>query len=331
MNILFYCPSKFNLKSKNNNSLGGIETLNLELSNILSSNKYKIFLSTICKKVFRKKNLINLPISTIKKKYSKFDFDYIISSNDPSIFNYYKNSINILWMHNTLAIEKAIRKKKIISILTNNINAVFVSEYLKKNTSKLFNFKSRTVIPNFLSKEFNKIKFSYHRKPNVIWSVSRSRGLDKFINIWINDISKKYSKAKLHIFGIEKYNDKNKLKKYNVFFHGRVKKKVLKKYYEKSVCSICLGYDETFCLNAIESMACGTPVLSFKMTALNSLIKSGKNGYKTENFKDLSLKIKKIINLRLEKRKKIIKTTLLFSKKYKIEKIKKKWEKLIIR
>ena len=55
MNILFYCPLKFNLKSKNNNSLGGIETLNLELSNILSLNKYKIYLSTICKKVLKKK------------------------------------------------------------------------------------------------------------------------------------------------------------------------------------------------------------------------------------------------------------------------------------
>ena len=75
-------------------------------------------------------------------------------------------------------------------------------------------------------------------------------------------------------------------------------------------------------------MSCGTPVLSFKMTALNSLIKNGKNGYKAENFKDLASKIKKIISLRLEKRKKIIKTTLSFSSKYKIKKIKKKWEKL---
>ena len=51
--------------------------------------------------------------------------------------------------------------------------------------------------------------------------------------------------------------------------------------------------------------------------------------YKTENFKDLALKIKKIINLKLEKRKKIINRSILFSKKYKIEKIKKKWERLI--
>ena len=57
-------------------------------------------------------------------------------------------------------------------------------------------------------------------------------------------------------------------------------------------------------------------------------VKNGKNGYKAENFKDLASKIKKIISLRLEKRKKIIKTTLSFSRKYKIKKIKKKWEKL---
>ena len=34
MKILIYCPSKFNLNSKNNDKLGGIETLNLELSKI---------------------------------------------------------------------------------------------------------------------------------------------------------------------------------------------------------------------------------------------------------------------------------------------------------
>ena len=68
MNILFYCPLKFNLKSKNNNSLGGIETLNLELSNILSLNKYKIYLSTICKKVLKKKKFNKFTNLDYKKK-----------------------------------------------------------------------------------------------------------------------------------------------------------------------------------------------------------------------------------------------------------------------
>ena len=35
---------------------------------------------------------------------------------------------------------------------------------------------------------------------------------------------------------------------------------------------ICLGYDETFCLNAIESMSMGVPVISLGKTSLNELI-----------------------------------------------------------
>ena len=57
MNILFHCPSKFSLNSKNINSLGGIETLNLELSKNLSLKGYNVYLSTICTKIIKKKKI----------------------------------------------------------------------------------------------------------------------------------------------------------------------------------------------------------------------------------------------------------------------------------
>ena len=44
MNILFHCPTKFDLNSIGNSKLGGIETLNLELCNNLSSKNYNIYL-----------------------------------------------------------------------------------------------------------------------------------------------------------------------------------------------------------------------------------------------------------------------------------------------
>ena len=31
---------------------------------------------------------------------------------------------------------------------------------------------------------------------------------------------------------------------------------------------ICLGYDETFCLNALEANSCGLPIITFAKTAL---------------------------------------------------------------
>ena len=328
MNILFYCPSKFNLVSKKNDRLGGIEILNLELSKNLSKKKYKVYLSTVCKKIIKKKNLINLPISTIKKNYDKYNFDCVISSNDPNIFNYFKNSKKVLWMHNTLAIEKALRKNKLFSILSNKINTVFVSRYLDKNTSKLYNFKSRIVIPNFLEKRFENQKIQNKRNPWIIWSVSREKGLYESINIWKN-IVKLYPQMQFHIFGIKKFNNKKKLKKYNIYFHSRVSKNVLIRYYKKSLASLCLGYDETFCLNAIESMSCGLPVISLKKTSLNDLIKNNVNGYKVDNFKQVYQKILKIKNMSNKKRSIFINKTYSYSKKYYFNKIQLKWMKII--
>ena len=328
MKILFYCPSKFNLVSKNKDRLGGIETLNLELSRNLSLNKYKVYLSTICKKIIKKNNLVNLPISLIKKNYDNYKFDCIISSNDPNIFNHFKNSKKVLWMHNTLAIEKALRKKKLFSIFNNKINAVFVSKYLDKNTSKLYNFKSRIVIPNFLEKRFENQKIQNKRNPWVIWSVSRERGLYETINMWKN-IVKLYPKMQFHIFGINKFINKKKLKKYNIYFHNRVSKDILIKYYKKSLASLCLGYDETFCLNAIESMSCGVPVISFKKTSLNDLIKNNVNGYKVDNFKQIHQKILKIKNMSNKERSIFINKTYSYSKKYYFKKIQFKWINVI--
>ena len=328
MKILIYCPSKFNLNSKNNDKLGGIETLNLELSKNLSQNTFKIYLSTICKKIIKKKNLINLPIATIKKNSNKYYFDCVISSNDPNIFNYFKDSKKILWMHNTLAIEKALRKKKFFSILTNKINAIFVSKYLDINTSKLYNFKTRKIIPNFLDKRFENQKKNYKRNLKLIWAVSRDKGLFETINMW-KKIVKLYPKMEFHIFGIKEFDNKKKLKKFNIHFHNRVSKKILIKHYKKSLASLCLGYDETFCLNAIESMSCGVPVISFKKTSLNRLIKNNINGFKVDNFNQIYEKIIKMINMNNKRRTTLINKTYTYSKKYYFKNIKYKWMKLI--
>lgn len=55
MNILFYCPFNFNLDSSNLRSLGGIESLNIELCKYLSKSKHEFFLASYCKKIIKKK------------------------------------------------------------------------------------------------------------------------------------------------------------------------------------------------------------------------------------------------------------------------------------
>ena len=329
MNILFYCPSKFNINSSFIDKLGGIETLNYELSKELSKkNNINIYLATICNKIIKNKRLTNLPIKDLVK--NEYIFDVIISSNNPIIFNKYLNSKKILWLHNTLALEKALRKKVLFSILTNKINVLFVSKYLNQITSKLYFFKKRNILPNFLPTKFENQKKNYIRKKIFIWSVQRDKGLSNVLNIWTKEIFPKNNDAKLYIFGINKKSYNKKISEYrrqNIFFYGRVSKNHLRNTYKKSLAMICLGYDETFCLNALEANSCGLPIITFGKTALKSFTINGKNGYLVDNYNDLAKKIKFLCNSKLNP--KIIKYCYEYSEKFYLKRISSKWLRLI--
>ena len=330
MNILFYCPLKFSLTNSNNKSLGGIETLNIELCKILSNRKTNIFLASYCYKKNKKKGVINIPIKFLLNNYDKYKFDKIISSNDPTIFNYYKSSENFLWIHNKLQIEKSIRKGKFFSILRNKIFSIFVSKYLDNKTSQIYNFKKRFVIPNFLDPKFENLPFNKVRKPYFVWSVQRSKGLNEIIMQWKKSVYSKNNKLKLFIFGINKkslitYNIKN-LKKFNIFFKGRVNKKILINYYLNSMGMICLGYDETFCLNAIESFSCGLPIITFGHTAVSE-ISNKKNSILVSSFDEIPDQILKLNNMKTFARTKLINNCIKFSKNYYLKNLINIWYK----
>ena len=320
MKILINCPSNFNISSQFIKKIGGIETLNLDLAKLLSRKKINITLSSYCKKKIKKNKILNIPIDLIKKKSHRYNFDTIISSNDSTIFNYFPNSDKFLWLHNQLQIEKSIRKKQFISIFKNKPNVVFVSSFLKSITSRIYPFKSTYIIPNFLTSEFTKTKLSnITREPIFVWSVQRDRGLNDTIEMWIKKIFPKSKKAFFYILGLNELNQKYDIKflrSRNIIFLGRVSKKKLKEIYFKSTAMICLGYDETFCLNALEANSCGLPIISFGKSALKDFVKNNFNGFIVENYEQLSSKILFLLNLNSLKKKKIINNSILNSKKY---------------
>ena len=92
---------------------------------------------------------------------------------------------------------------------------------------------------------------------------------------------------------------------------------------------ICLGYDETFCLNALEANSCGLPVITFGKTALNEMIIDKKNGFIINDFDDLEKKINYIINLKNKQRINLIKNSIQTTKKYHIKNIIYLWLKLL--
>lgn len=312
MKILIYVNTKQNFHNTNN--LGGIEILNFDLYNYL------------------KKHYKTLLTNSLTTKIKKTKWDIVISSNDSIVFDLVDTKRKILWLHNKLQIEKAFRKKQLFSILFNNIEAVFVSNYLNYKTSKLYGFKKRIVIPNFLPKIFENYKNtkkSYLTKKKIVWSVQREKGLNKVIEIWINKINVMAPKAELHIF-VENKKNVNKLIKKNIFFHGKIPRNKLLDFYKNSIGMICLGYDETFCLNAIEAMKMGLPVISLGETALNELIINKKNGYKINNIENIYKPILNLIDLNSNQRNKISKSSIKFTKKFNSKYVFNKWNNLIL-
>ena len=92
---------------------------------------------------------------------------------------------------------------------------------------------------------------------------------------------------------------------------------------------ICLGYDETFCLNALEANSCGLPILTFGKTALSNFVKNNFNGFICIDYQDLSSNIIKMINLDEQKHNKLINNSILWSKKYSLKTIIKSWLKIL--
>ena len=331
MNILLSCPSKFSLVSKNLKKLGGIESLNLELAKTLSKENINVTLATDCKKTIIKNKITNIPIDKLKTNSKNFSFDSIVSSNDTSLYSYFKKSKKILWLHNKLQIEKAIRKKNFFPINYHRPHVVFVSNYLSNFTSSFLLFKKRFVISNFLSNFFIVKKMNFDRKKIFVWSVQRDKGLSELIEIWINKIYQRDKSVKLYIFGVNNKISKSKntfLKSKNIFFFGRVSKSKLKSTYLNSLAMICLGYDETFCLNALEANSCGLPIITFGKTALKDYSISNYNSIIAKNFNDLENKIFYLSSLNKRKKDALIKNSFNHSKKFRLNIISKLWIKL---
>ena len=327
MKILFYTNSQLSSKS-----LGGIETLNLNLARYLAKKKINIYIAAVFNRILLKDGVHFIPIDYLKKNSSKYKFDIIIGSNDTSLYSYFKEAKKILWLHNKLQVEKSLRKKVFFPINFHRPNAVFVSKYLENKTSRFFLFRRRTVIPNFLTRDFFIKKINFKRKNIFVWSVQREKGLNDLIEIWINKIFPKDKSAKLFIFGINKKFSKSKsnfFKLKNIFFYGRVSKSKLKKVYQNSLAMICLGYDETFCLNALEANSCGLPIITFAKTALKDYSKHNYNSIIAKDFHDIESKIFYLLSLNKNKKKNLIQNSYDYSKKYHLEIISKKWLKFL--
>ena len=301
MKLLFINNSLINLNNKSINKVGGIEHCNIELAQGLSRLGHEVTLVSKIKNKQKVSNITNLPFNYLTSIENNNRYDIVISSNYSRAFKYKQKSIKVLWMHNELQIEKSLRKKEFLPIILNEPHVVFVSNYLKQLTTSLYPFKSKTIIPNGCSKLFLNNKRNKNIKPIFIWTVKRDRGLDEIIDIWRQIIFKKLPLAELHVHGLNvprKQNINIDYHKFNIKFFGVVSRDFLAKKYQYSTAMLHPGYDETFCISALEALASGLPVITFNRTALAERVVNNINGYIVETFENMAAKA---INLALNK------------------------------
>ena len=245
------------------------------------------------KKKQKKFNIVNLPFDYLDRNDFGNAYDVIIGSNYSRAFKFKKKSINVLWMHNELQIEKSLRKKQFLPIILHKPHVVFVSNYLKQLTSSFYPFKSKTIIPNGCSELFINNKRNKDIKPIFIWTVKRDKGLLEIIDIWCRIIFKKLPHAELHVHGLNVPKEKYIIIDYdkiNIKFFGIVDREFLASKYKYSTAMLHPGYDETFCISALEALASGLPIITFNRSALAERVINNVNGYIIKTFEEMAEK-----------------------------------------
>ena len=331
MKLLFINNSLINLNNKNINKVGGIEHCNIELAQSLSRLGQEVTLVSKIKNKQIVNNITNLPFNYLTSIENNNLYDIVVSSNYSQVFKFKQKSIKVLWMHNELQIEKSLRKKEFLPIILHRPHVVFVSNYLKQLTTSLYPFKSKTIIPNGCSELFLNNKRNKNIKPIFIWTVKRDRGLDEIIDIWCQIIFKKLPLAELHVHGLNvprKQNINIDYDKFNIKFFGVVSRDFLANKYKYSTAMLHPGYDETFCISALEALASGLPVITFNRTALAERVVNNINGYRVATFEDMAAKA---INLAANKSKliKLSNNASKSSKKYCWNNVALKWNKYL--
>jgi glycosyltransferase involved in cell wall biosynthesis len=331
MKLLFINNSLINLNNKNINKVGGIEHCNIELAQSLSRLGQEVTLVSKIKNKQIVNNLTNLPFNYLTSIENNNLYDIVVSSNYSQVFKFKQKSIKVLWMHNELQIEKSLRKKEFLPIILHSPHVVFVSNYLKQLTTSLYPFKSKTIIPNGCSELFLNNKRNKSIKPIFIWTVKRDRGLDEIIDIWCKIIFKKLPLAELHIHGLnvpKKQNINIDYDKFNIKFFGIVSRDFLANKYKYSTAMLHPGYDETFCISALEALASGLPVITFNRTALAERVINNVNGFIVSTFEDMAAKA---IDLAVNKSQlsKLSKNASKSSKKYCWNNVAHTWNKYL--
>jgi len=203
-------------------------------------------------------------------------------------------------IHNPLYSSQKIDSRLFVLNHFKNNNFVSISNSQRKLSRAKLNFVA-TIYNGIRIEEF---KFNPEPGDHFVWSarVDKYKGIENAIEI------AKQAKVKLVLAGRLDSNQKE-------YFNKKIKPRLGKQIkfigeYPSSQKADFFGrarallypieWHEPFGLNMAEAMACGTPVIAFKMGSVPEVVKNGKTGFVVKNIKEAVGAVKKIDKIKRE-------------------------------
>ncbi|HNQ91750.1 MAG TPA: glycosyltransferase [Alphaproteobacteria bacterium] len=308
--VILDCTSTiYNAITASSQPLGGIERTIIALSKILSSSPG--WTVTVCNKTPEPTTCDNVTWTNMDKIGGNFPAaQMVIACNDPNLFDQYKKKtgqgdfLPVLWLHNLLPFEKALRKGRFFPLLRWKPVGVFLSIYHNNITSRFLPFGKRVVIPHGI--EDSVLDFpvpdEIQNEKTACFISQAYRGLAQVIRMWKSVIFAEISDARLEVYCANPSADDldntsvEELKKKNVNIMGRKSRNELNESLSKVRVLLIPGHkDETYCLSATESIALGVPVVTMGVGALAERVEDGRTGFIATSEEDFAEKTKQLL------------------------------------
>ena len=279
MNICFIDKTNFNYDADSlySKDLRGAESIIINLSNALThiGNHVTVINNCLKTKIINGVNWID--IKSIKKIS---EYDLVISNGDCRLFKYAKSKKNILFSHSLQSIEKFIRKKQLIPYLRYKPKVCFLSNYHKKNRSKLLYLFGEIHLNWSVDKIFIDSTISENiNKQTAVFTSRPDRNLKMLIDIWKRLVIPNNNKLKLLVTENNfEYVDKS------IISRELGDQRALIKDLQSARMVIIPGHKaELYCLAAEEARELCIPIITMGIGCLSERVVHKKTGFIAKN------------------------------------------------
>ena len=279
MKICFIDKTNFNYDANSlySKDLRGAESVIINLSNALALLGNNVTVINNCLKTTIINGVNWIDIKSIKEIS---EYDLVISNGDCRLFRYAKSNKYILFSHSLQSIEKFIRKKQLIPYLKYKPKVCFLSNYHKRNRSKLLHLFGEIRLNWSVDKIFIDSTISENiNKQTAVFTSRPDRNLKMLINIWKRLVIPNNNKLKLLVTENNfEYVDKS------IISRELGDQRALIKDLQSARMVIIPGHKaELYCLAAEEARELCIPIITMGIGCLSERVVHKKTGFIAKN------------------------------------------------